>query len=124
MSGGNRKAVTQLLPRIHAVPSIRGKRGRSHRRPDALYADRGHDHDVYRRQVRELGIRPLVARRGTEHGSGLGRNRWVVEAALAFLHRFRRLRVRWEIRADTHRALLTLRCAIICWRCLKKHMLT
>ncbi len=67
------------------MPPIRGKRGRPRRRPGVLYADRGYDHDIYRRQVRDLGIRPLIARPGTEHGSGLGKNRWVVEAAFALL---------------------------------------
>ena len=119
VTGGNRNDVTQLLPLIHAVPPIRGKRGRPRQRPDALYADRGYDHDIYRRQVRDLGIRPLIARRGTGHGSGLGKSRWVVEAAFALLHWFRRLRIRWEIRADIHQAFLTLGCAIICWRRLK-----
>ncbi len=56
------------------------------------------------RQVRELGITPVVARRGTEHGSGLGIYRWVAEAAFALLHWFRRLRIRWEIRVR-HEAL-------------------
>jgi hypothetical protein len=28
--------------------------------------------------------------------------------------------MRWQIRADTHEAFLTLGCAIICWRRLKK----
>jgi hypothetical protein len=101
------------------VPPIRGKRGRPRQRPDVLYGDRGYDHDIYRRQVRELGIRPLIARRGTGHGSGHGKNRWVVEAALALLCWFRRLRVRREIRADIHQAFLTLGRAIICWRRLK-----
>jgi hypothetical protein len=44
-----------------AMPPIRGKRGRPRRRPDVLCADRGYDHDVYGRQVRELGIRPIIA---------------------------------------------------------------
>lgn len=109
-------------PRCSSI-TIRGKRGRPRQRPDVLYADRGYDHNVYRRQVRELGIRPLIARRGTEHGSGLGKNRWVVEAAFALLRWFRRLRIRWEIRADIHQAFLTLGCAIICWRRLKKTVL-
>ncbi|MGW9026871.1 IS5/IS1182 family transposase, partial [Streptomyces sp. NPDC055722] len=52
-------------------------------------------------------------------GSGLGKDRWVVEAAFALLHWFRRLRIRWEIRGDIHQAFLTLGCAIICWRRLK-----
>jgi len=119
VTGGNRNDVTQLFPLSEAVPPIRGKRGRPRRRPDVLYADRGYDHDIYRRQVRELGIRPVIARRGTDHGSGLGKSRWVVEAAFALLHWFRRLRIRWEVRADIHQAFLTLGCAIVCWRRLK-----
>lgn len=31
-------------------------------------------------------------------------------------YRFRRLRIRWEIRDDIHEAFLSLACAIICWR--------
>ncbi|MGW8881277.1 transposase [Streptomyces mirabilis] len=120
VTGGNRNDVTRLLPLIHAVPPTGGKRGHPRQRPDVRYADRGYDHNIYRRQVRELGIRPLIARRGTEHRSGLGKNRWVVEAAFALLRWFRRLRIRWEIRADIHQAFRTLGCAIICWRRLKK----
>jgi hypothetical protein len=56
---------------------------------------------------------------GTEHGSGLGVHRWVVEQSIARLHWFRRLRTRWEIRDDIHEAFLSLACAIICWRRLR-----
>jgi hypothetical protein len=57
----------------------------------------------------------------SEHGSGLGVYRWVVEGALALLPWFRRLRIRWEIRDDSHDAFVALGCAIICWRRLRKH---
>lgn len=67
------------------------------------------------RLVRDLGVKPLIARRGTEHGSGLGTQRWVVERALAHPHWSRRLRIRWEIRDDIHEAFLALGCALICW---------
>jgi transposase len=108
------------MPLIHAVPPVRGRRGRPRRRPDRLYADRGYDHDIYRKQVRAVGITPVIARRGTEHGSGLGVHRWVVEQSFALLHWFRRLRIRWEIRDDIHEAFLSLACSIICWRRLTK----
>ncbi len=65
------------------------------------------------------GIAPAIAHRNTEHGSGLGKRRWVVERTLSWLHQFRRLRVRYDRRADIHEAFLTLACAIICWRQLK-----
>src|SRR5437868_2151730 len=32
---------------------------------------------------KKKGIKPLLARRGTPHGSGLGRKRWVVERTLS-----------------------------------------
>ena len=32
---------------------------------------------------------------------------------------FRRLRIRWEIRDDIHEAVLSLACALICWRRLR-----
>jgi Transposase DDE domain len=72
LTGGNRNDITQLLPLIGAIPPVRGRRGRPRRRPAAIYADRGHDHDKYRRQVRKTGITPVIARRNTGHGSGLG----------------------------------------------------
>lgn len=116
LTGGNRNDVTQLIPLLQAVPSVRGKRGRPRRRPDVVLGDRGYDHDKYRRLVRDLGVKPLIARRGTEHGSGLGTQRWVVERTFAHPHRFRRLRIRWEIRDDIHEAFLPLGRALICWR--------
>jgi transposase len=53
------------------------------RRPDLVLGDRGYDHDKYRRLVWALGVKPVIARRGTEHGPGLGTQRWVVERAFA-----------------------------------------
>ena len=116
LTGGQRNDVTQLMPLIAAIPPVRGRRGRPRRRPEAVYAGRGYDHDKYRRQVRDKGITPVIARRGTAHGPGLGVHRWVVEQTVALLHWFRRLRIRWEIRDDIHEAFLSLACAIICWR--------
>ena len=115
VTGGNRNDVTQLMPLIDAIGPVRGKVGRPRRRPDTLLADRGYDHDKYRRLVRAKGIKPLIARRGTSHGSGLGKHRWV-EQTIALLHWFRRLRIRWEIRDDIHEAFMSLACGIICYR--------
>jgi transposase len=46
--------------------------------------------------------------RRTKHGSGLGRWRWVIERTVAWLHQFRRLRVRYDKRPDIHEAFLSL----------------
>ncbi len=116
LTGGNRNDVTQLLPLLDAVPPIRGRVGRPLRRPRLLYADRGYDHDKYRRLLRQRGITPCIARRCTAHGSGLGRYRWYVERTFAWLHAFKRLRTRTERRADIHQALLALACSVISLR--------
>ena len=76
----NRHDSTQLIPLIDRVPPVRGQVGRPRRRPERLSADRGYDYDSHRRQLRQRGITPEIARRNTGHGSGLGRHRWVVSA--------------------------------------------
>ncbi|MDA5143691.1 IS5 family transposase [Streptomyces sp. AD681] len=119
LTGGNRNDVTQLPPLLDAIPPVRGRVGRPRRKPDSLFADRGYDHDVYRDQVRARGIVPAIARRGTRHGTGLGTYRWVVERSFAWLHGFRRLRIRWERRADIHEAFLRLACCLIAHRQLR-----
>ncbi|MEU5459623.1 IS5 family transposase [Streptomyces globisporus] len=119
LTGGNRHDVTQLIPLIDAIPRIRGLRGRPRHRPQRLYADRGYDFDKYRRLLRRRGIAPKIARRGAPHGSGLGKTRWVVERTFAWLHQFKRLRIRYEMRADLHLGLLQLACGITCLRNLR-----
>jgi hypothetical protein len=116
LTGGNRHDVTQLLPLVDAVSPVRGRRGRPRRRPDSLYADRAYDYDVYRRQIRARGIRPHIPRRGQAHGSGLGVYRWVVERTIAWYHGMKRLRIRWERRADIAEAFLNLATCIITYR--------
>jgi hypothetical protein len=54
------------------------------------------------RELRGRRIRPEIARRRTEHGSGLGRARWVVERTFAWLHNFKRLLVRYDRRHEIH----------------------
>jgi len=119
LTGGNRNDVTQLIPLLEAVPPVAGVRGRPRRKPASVVADRGYDHDKYRRLLRERRIRPLIAHRETEHGSGLGHVRWVVERTFAHLHNFKRLLVRFERRGEMHAALLALGCCLVCFRRLR-----
>ncbi|GAA3017500.1 hypothetical protein GCM10017559_46730 [Streptosporangium longisporum] len=55
LGGGNRNDILQLIPLIEAIPPVRGKVGRPRRKPSRLYADRAHDHDRYRCQLRNRG---------------------------------------------------------------------
>jgi len=119
LTGGNRNDVTQLIPLLDRVPAVAGLPGRPRRRPEIVIGDRGYDHDKHRRLVRARGIKPVIARRNTEHGSGLGRHRWVVERTLSWLHQMKRLLVRYERRAEIHEAFLALGCCLICFRRLR-----
>jgi transposase len=56
LTGANRNDVTQLVPLIEAIVPIGGVRGRPLSRPGCVYADRGYDHDKYRRILHERDI--------------------------------------------------------------------
>jgi transposase len=113
-TGANRHDVTQLLPLVDGIPPIAGKPGRPRQKPDCVQGDRGYDSEPHRQALRQKGIKPILAKRRTEHGSGLGVFRWVVERTLSWLHQFRRLRVRYERRSDIHEAFVKIGCILIC----------
>jgi len=115
LTEANRHDVTQLVALVDAIPPIRGKVGHPRCRPERVQGDRAYDSEPHRQQLRAKGITPVLARRNTPHGSGLGVVRWVVERTIAWLHQFRRLRLRYERRDDIHEAFLTIGCALICW---------
>jgi len=88
--------------------------------PPSFTPCKAYDHRRCRRECRARGITPRIARRGKESSQHLGRHRWVIERAFAWLARFRRLTIRYERRGDLHLALTTLACAIICLRQLRR----
>jgi len=118
LTGANRHESTQLLPLVDRVPPVAGKPGRPRKRPDEAYADRAYDSDPHRRELRHRSIRPYLARRNTPHGNGLGVFRWVVERFFSWLHGFRRLRTRYDRRADIHEGFIGLAECLICFRVL------
>jgi len=120
LTAANLNDITQLQPLVEAIPPVRGKPGRPRRRPEAVQGDRGYDSQLHRRWLRRLGIRPVLAQRNTEHGSGLGKTRWVVERTLSWLHQFRRLRIRWERLPHIHEAFLMIGCILICCNFLQR----
>jgi IS5 family transposase len=112
------KALEEVVDALPPLRQPHHRRGRPRQRPNKLHADKGYDYPRCRRVLRSRGIIPRIARRGIESHERLGRYRWVVERTLSWLNRFRRLKVRYERRADIHQALLTLGCALICARAL------
>ncbi|MGE0377541.1 MAG: IS5 family transposase [Planctomycetaceae bacterium] len=118
LTRANRPDVTQLLPLVDGIPPVAGRVGHPRQRPHALYAGRAYDSQPHRQQLRRRGIIPHLAKRNTEHGSGLGRFRWVSERTLSGLHQFRRRRTRFDQRDDIQEAFMTLAENLICFRLL------
>ncbi|OGA22028.1 MAG: transposase [Betaproteobacteria bacterium RIFCSPLOWO2_02_FULL_67_26] len=119
LTKANRNDVTQVMPLLNAIPPVAGQRGAPRRKPDLIQADRAYDSNPLRKLLAERGIDTQIARRYTPHGSGLGKTRWVVERTIAWLHQFRRLRVRYERLPSIHEAFLKLGACLICWRFVK-----
>jgi transposase len=109
-----------LIPLMSAVPAVAGLPGRAPKRPEKLQADRAYASRAHRAWRRRRGIAARIARYGVESRERLGRWRRVVERTLGWLHRFRRLRIRYERRADIHQAFLLLACSLICWRSIER----
>ena len=107
-----------MLPLVDAIPPVRGRRGRPRRRPRKLYGDRAYHSREKRDELRRRRIQAKIAWPKSHHGSGLGRERWVVERTIAWLHQYRRLRVRYERRADIHEAFLLIAGCLICLKLL------
>jgi transposase len=114
----NTPDASVLAEVVDRIEPIKRPRGRPRTRPDKLHADKAYDHAKHRQTLRERGIIPRIARKGVESKEHLGRYRWVVERTLAWLARYRRLRVRDERRDDLHQAFLDLGCALVCWNVL------
>lgn len=84
-----------------------------------MYGDRAYHSREGRRELRHRRIQAKIAAPMTMHGSGLGSKRWVVERTIAWLHQYRRLRIRYERRDDIHEALLAIGCSLICLKLLQ-----
>jgi IS5 family transposase len=106
---------TVLLDVVDAIPPIKQPAGPSRQRPDKLHADKAYESRDRQAALERREITPRIARTGIDSKTRLGRHRWVVERDFAWLHRNRRLIIRYERRDDLHAALLHLGCALICW---------
>jgi transposase len=114
VTAANVNDVTQTLHVLTDMPPVGGKPGPRRQLPDRLQGDRGYDSEPLRQVLRWLGITPVLAARGTEHGSGLGVSRWFVERTLSWLHAFGRLRRRLDRLTEIQEAFLSLVASLIC----------
>ena len=114
------RMLETMLDAVSPLRRPRGRPGRPRKRPEKLHADKGYDFDHCREALRQRGIAPRIARRGLDSSERLGRHQWVAERTLAWLNRYRRLKVRYERLADVHQAFLSLGCALVCWNFVRR----
>lgn len=96
-------------------------------RPDPAQAeqhlelDKGYDYPQIRTLVAQWGYTAHLLGRGEEHHAsetvpGYRARRWVVERTHGWMHRFRRLLVRWEKQCENYLGMLHFACAWITFR--------
>lgn len=98
----------------HAI--LQNLHGRPTCRPHKLHADKGYDFPFRRQACTVRRIKHRIARRGLDSSAHLGNHRWVIERTFAWLHRYRRLLIRYERRSDIHLVFFTLAASLITFR--------
>lgn len=89
------------------------------RLPAAVQENRGYGFPWTIALVRAWGMVPVIAPRGSPHGSGLGRTRYVVERTHAWFAKFRRLVQCYERRPEHAQGFHSLVACVICARRLR-----
>jgi transposase len=110
----------QIISTVVQFPRIGGTPGRPRVHPAQLYADAGYDSDGTRELLLVMGIKPIIRRRNTSHGSHLGQIRWVVERTISWIKGLRRMRLRYDHHATIIDAWNHLALAAVCFRILNQ----
>lgn len=120
LTGANRhdmKGLATLLGSglLHSRP----KPSRS--KPQHLCLDKAYDYPEIDHLVASLGYVGHIKRRGQEDRPGIGESvypprRWKVERTISWINNMRKLRTRWEKKAENYQALVMLASALIVYR--------
>ncbi len=110
----NQRDEQLVQPMLKAFPTIPDAQGKKHKKPKALQGDRGYGFVYIIKLVVRMAIISLLALRGSPHGSGLGKTRYVVERTLAWLGNYRRLKLCYERTGERFRGFHVLAACDIC----------
>jgi len=116
VAGANRPDLTLLAATLDAT--VIPRPAPSAEQPQHLCLDAGYDNRPCREVIAEAGYLPHIRSRHDEHHAkrhtpGYTARRWVVERALSWINRFRKVLICFEKLTATHYALLCLACAYI-----------
>jgi transposase len=113
----NRPDGELALEMLDAIPPCAGARGRPRRRPKVFQGDGAYGIKAVVAEVVRRRVESLLAPYGTarkEHGSGLGKTRYVVERTLSWMGNFRRLKLCYERFGEHFQAFHELAACLIC----------
>jgi transposase len=104
-----------LLEMLDSMPPVKMPRGRPRYKPTAAMGDAAYGTDQVIAEVVQRRIESLLAPRGRqEHGSGLGKVRFVIERTLSWLGNYRRLKLCYERTGAHWQAMNELAVCILC----------
>jgi transposase len=128
ISAGNENEQRHLLPLVDTLIA-------DDLRPTTVWADRGYWAAVLRDGLRERRITPMISRRRdpgepipdgiptrsfqrgrrrrTKPLDPMGRHRWQIERTNAWIHTFRRIHIRRDVKLENYAALFTIALVII-----------
>lgn len=120
LSSANRhdmKGLASLLGKGLIVPRPKPTR----RKRQHLCLDKAYDYEQIDHLVARLGYVAHIKRRGQDDRPGIGEpikppRRWKVERTISWLNNMRKLRTRWEKKAENYQALVMLASALILYR--------
>jgi putative transposase len=119
IEGANRPDMKMVAETLRSVPPALEERRLQHlesgEEEQGLCMDAGYDYAEVREIAQSFGYTLHIRSRGEEKkalAAGHKARRWVVERTHSWLHRYRRLLVRWEKKAHNYLAFLHLACAI------------
>ena len=113
----NQPDAELALEMLDAIPPCGGRHGRPRHRPKVFQGDGAYGIKAIIAAVVQRRIRSLLAPYGKarkEHGSGLGKTRYVVERSLSGMSNFRRLKLCYERCGEHFQAFHELAACLIC----------
>ncbi len=117
IDGANRPDYQMMEATVRAIPIPRP--APTPEQPQHLCLDNGYDYEAVRTVAVEWGYTLQIRPRGEEakaRAAGKKARRWVVERTHSWLHRFRRILIRWDKKPGNYLAFLHLACALITFR--------